>query len=392
MKLFEPVERPRKSSRRSRYRNLSLVELVKKIVDKSDRLALEEFHNNRTLFRYSGRPPLLFTDFLKELRESAAKKVWAAPNAIETADKAYDLTIDKFNNLPPKKKSSRRAKIGTDRNEIKLKGSDCRLYFNAFLRGVTQSFETDPPTSQIDEEARAAMFLQGLVERHFHLSLLEAERRANPFWSRYYWRVKGGIICVWLPVSLEGRDRRDWLEKNIDDPDPLRPRERERIQSIIGRKFVRESFVPFNTDSCSSNKAKLLPWPGSGETFGISLAGAVAEEKTKNIRLQRWSIRALGEERLKELILRIFEDLNCGEYKDRKVARDFGISKATFSRFGGSRWLSGSAIPDLWRNTAEVLSAQPIFGEVAKNAGVWEQVQSTLNREAPQYGEGASHV
>ena len=33
------------------YRRLSLIDLVRKIVEESDVLALEEFHNNRTLFR-----------------------------------------------------------------------------------------------------------------------------------------------------------------------------------------------------------------------------------------------------------------------------------------------------------------------------------------------------
>ena len=88
MNRLDPMKTPTTSE--PQYRNLSLVELVRKIVDKGDRRALREFHNNRTLFRYSEGPPLLFTDFLKELRESAARKVWAPPNVIEIADMAYD--------------------------------------------------------------------------------------------------------------------------------------------------------------------------------------------------------------------------------------------------------------------------------------------------------------
>jgi hypothetical protein len=95
---------------------------------------------------------------------------------------------------------------------------------------------------------------------------------------------------------------------------------------------------------------------------------------------------------LKRLILRIFKDLSGGKYEDKKVARRFGLSKATFSRFAGSRWLTTqSAVPDLWRNTAEVLSTHPIFKEVAINTGFWEQVQSALKRGVPQCGEGTSH-
>ena len=135
MKLLEGMKTAATSE--SRYRNLSLVKLVKKIVDKGDRLALEEFHNNRTLFRYSGGPPLRFIDYLNELRESAGKRVWAAPNALEVADKAYDLTIDKFNNLPGKKKPSRKGKRKPDGN-MKRKGTDCRLYFNGLPQESSQ--------------------------------------------------------------------------------------------------------------------------------------------------------------------------------------------------------------------------------------------------------------
>ena len=61
------------------------------------------------------------------------------------------------------------------------------------------------------------------------------------------------------------------------------------------------------------------------------------------------------------------------------LAKDFGLSKSTFSRFAGSRWLnSKKAIPDLWLNTAHVLSTYPVFQEVAKETGVWEQVEATI--------------
>lgn len=373
----EAIRIPKKSNKKLRYRNLSIGKLVKEIVDKSDRLALQEFHNNRTLFSYNGGPPLHFIHYLNELRESW-KRVWTGRNAFEVAEKAYDFTIDKFSNLPRKKGSSQRVKSKSGEN-MKRRGADCRLYFKAFLEHITPSFETKPPAGQIEEEARAAITMQGLVKRHFYLSILEAERRANPFWSRYYWRVRGGTICVWLPVSLEGRERPEWLEKNIDNPDPLRQGESERIQAIISQKLARERFVSFNPDTHITKEEYSPPWSDSGETFEISLAQAVAEEKSRNIRRQRRSIGAIGKGKLKKLVLRIFDDISCDEYEDRKVARDFGLSKATFSRFAGSRWLPmGSAIPDLWRNTAEVISKHTDFEEAAKRAGVWEQVETAL--------------
>jgi hypothetical protein len=391
MKLLYATRKPENPARKLRYRNLSLVKLVQKIVEKSDRLALEEFHTNRTLFTYGDRPPLLFIDYLNELRESTARRTWIAPNALEVADKAYDLTIDKFNNLPRIKKSSRKAKRKGDRN-MRNKGANCRLYFKAFLERVASSFETKPPANEIEEEARAAMIMQGLVRRHFYLSCLEAERDANPFWSRYNWKVKGRTICVWLPIAIEGRDRRRWLEKNIDRRNLRRPEERERIQSIIDQKLLRERFVTLDEATAIPREEQDPTWSDSGKPFEISLAQAVAEEKTRNIHQLRPSINALGKEKLRQLILRIFEEISSGEYEDGKVAREFNLSKATFSRFAGSKWVeSESALPDLWLNTAEVLSTHPIFTEVAKSTGFWEQVQTTLKRGTSSNGEEISH-
>ena len=272
-------------------------------------------------------------------------------------------------------------------------GIETFLYFRAFLDQVAQSFKTKPPAGQIEEEARAATIMQGLVSRHFYLSRLEAERKANPFWSRYYWKVKGRTICIRLPLSLRGRERRAWLEKNIDEPNPQQPEEHQRIQSIIDSKLPRERFVPLGEAIHLSMEEGLPLWSDSGKTFGVSLAEVIAEEKARNISVQRPSIRILGKQRLKRLILRIFNDISTGRYEDGKVARDFALSESTFSRFAGSGWLqTESTIPDLWLNTAEVLSTNPIFKEVAIGATVWKEVQSTLERGAPPCEEEISHV
>ena len=384
MNLPYAIRKPTNSTKRVHYRKLSLIKLVKEIVEKSNRYALEEFHNHRTLFRLKDGPPLLFTDYLKKLRESTARRTWIAPKAFEVADKAYDLTLDKFNNVPNQAKNKHFAYVNLSR-------VDCRYYFKAFLEHVTRSFKTEPPTNGIEEEARAATIMQGLVRRHFYLSRLEAERNANPFWSRYYWEVRGRTICVWLPVSLEGRERKAWLEKNMPKPNPRRPEERERIQAIIDRKLPRERLVTFREATDTLSEERSSTWPDSDKTFEKSLAEAVAEEKATNIQRQRRSIRVLGEERLKQLILRIFKDLSGGQYEDKEVAGHFGLKKATFSRFAGSRWLQGRSIPDLWRNTAEVLSTHPTFKEVAINTGVWEKVKTTLERAPVQCKEETNH-
>lgn len=391
MMLREATKTPSNYHGKTWYRRLSLVDLIKEIVDKIDPQALEEFHNNRTLFRYTDRPPLTFIWYLNELRESAARREWPGINTLDVAYEAYDLTLDKFSNLPGATipSTSSRDKNGRD---VKQNGPDCRLYFTAFVKRVAKSFEEEPPEGEFEAETRAAKIMQGLVRRHFYLSLLEGERKSDPFWSRYYWEVKGCKICLWLPVYLKGRERREWLEKNLDNPNPLGGRERQRIQAIISRALVKERLIPISEASVADND-ELTVWPRTKESPGIPLAEVVAEEKARNIQHQRRSIKSLGKKTLKQLILRIFNDLSYGEYKDGKVAKQFGLSKATFSRFAGSQWLeTESAMPDLWLNTAQVLSEHPTFKEVAKKAGVWQQVEITLEKGTQRRGKEPGHA
>ena len=92
------------------------------------------------------------------------------------------------------------------------------------------------------------------------------------------------------------------------------------------------------------------------------------------------AIRALGKSRLKQLILRIFDELNEEAYEEKRLADAFGLSRATFSRFAGSRWKSHSSgqIPDLWANTAQTLAGHGRFVEAAEEAGVWDEVQKIV--------------
>ena len=115
------------------------------------------------------------------------------------------------------------------------------------------------------------------------------------------------------------------------------------------------------------------------ESPALDLGKTVALEKTKLIKTQRPAIKKLGPLRLRSLIERIFSDLEDGCFKDGTVAADFGISKSTFSRFAGSDWLkSKSGVPDLWRNTAEVVMAYPVFRNAVNTDGIKEILQDRI--------------
>ena len=118
------------------------------------------------------------------------------------------------------------------------------------------------------------------------------------------------------------------------------------------------------------------------------MAIAVADEKARNISFQRPSIRELGQDRLRSMVLEIFDALQEDEIEDGRMADKYGLSKATFSRFAGVRWQDGNGIiPDLWCNTAHVLAGHPVFNEAAQESGVWARVQAAVNPAASEIGK-----
>jgi len=359
---------------------ISLLDLARLITADSCLAALEEFLL-RPLFRTREKPRLRLHEYLEAFRIWASGRTYPHSKTFETADKAYDMTMDKFTNLPSASESSEQSPQSVGR-KMKRPGPDCRYYWRAFLHYMEQEFANHPPGSKLEEETQAAAILQRFVLRHFSLSLLEAKRNTNEFWSRYNWRIGDHSICVWLPKFLKGKDRRAWLEKNVKDPNPTRLGERERIQRIIGARFATMAFVPLQ-ESMGEDPTEVIIDELSGRSqLGFSLACFVADEKSTDIENQRRSIKNLGAQRLKHLVLRIFEDLDAGTFEDHHIAKDFGLSKSTFSRFAGSQWQASDTdkIPDLWLNTAQVLSTRPEFKEAAVEAGVWGEVEKALKK------------
>ncbi|MCO6438542.1 MAG: hypothetical protein J5J06_15735 [Phycisphaerae bacterium] len=349
----------------------SLLCLIALICHSGDRRALEEFHGYRPVFRFRGGPPSLLVKLLDSLRREYATRRLSGDDP-SVADRGYDITIDKFTNLP-----------GAPRQgaPVKQSGSDCRLYFGTVLRHGEAWRRSHPSADDLQEETAIARYLQRLVVRHFYLSCLDAKRSLDRTRTRYAWSVGGGVVYVWLPSRLPGNQRRAWLEANIDDPDPARPGETKRVQSIVNLRFGWASTLPLGSkvNRLPTDRAEDAPlrWLLEREVSIRGLAETVADEKANNLARQRDAIRAIGCHNLRRLILRVFEDLSRGCYRDSAVASAFDISKATFSRFAGSRWQtnSKSVVPDLWANTARVLAHHSEFVEMAREAGVWPKIE-----------------
>lgn len=371
----------------------SLVDMVTRIVRQGDQQALHELHEHRTVFQFGADRRLLFVGFVNRLHGSFVAREWCGGSAA-VLDAAHGLTVDKFSRLPVQAAGGA-SRQSQDRS-LKQGGVDCRYYFSAFLDYVERRTDSSASGSRIKQEAVAARLLQTHVYRHFLLSCLECARRARQLVKRYAWKLNGVAINLWFPTEMSGREITAWLCANVNDPDPSRPGERERVQAIVDGQMVRRTFVSLSDvgelASCSDTAHPTLPWSLLHGMSVEGLAEQVAEEKADNLSLQRPAIQALGRETLRQMILRIFHELSSGEYRDGQVAEAFGLSKSTLSRFAGSRWAerhkapNGWAIPDLWRNTARTLASRPSFVAAAQEAGVWHRVRA-VHPDRPQEDE-----
>jgi hypothetical protein len=357
------MKRPSAKNKHDDLRSCSLLDLSRRIAVFDDEDALKEFFR-RKLFHTNKKSRLCIIELLDIFRIRAGRRTWRPSKAIETADMAYDITLDKFINLP------------TDNQ----KGIDRRRYWRAFIKHVENDFAKHPPKGHLDQKLRTTNALQKFITRHYFLSLQEAERRTSDFWSRYTWRIDDHSITLWMPKFLKGSERRRWLEKNIKDPDLSRSGERQRIQKIVGERLVNMAWVRLQDNVGSDPTDAIIDDISGGEAFAVSLAQYVADEKSGDIANQRRSIKKLGQSKLKQLVLRVFAEIEAGDNHDQQIAKEFGLSKATFSRFAGSRWRDADRIPDLWMNTAQVLASKPEFKEAAIEAGVWRDVEETLTK------------
>jgi hypothetical protein len=358
------------------YRLDPLIDLVLLIVRDSDRAALREFHDHRSVFHTDEQPALRFTEFLEYLRGSRAARKWSGhdPYILEAA---YDLTLDKFINLP----EDPAPPDGNTEEEQSRQGPNARCYFGAYLRYVKKTDQPNQGTLQAERcHARA---LQSFVVRHYRLSCLECARRSTPLARRYTWRVNGSAVSLWMPHAMGPVRCGRWLRDHVEDPDLARPGERSRIQQLIDDRFGRPRLYQLSELGPDIDRALVAPAIESSsvecELTTLGLAKAVAREKAEHIDDQRPSIRGLGKKKLQSMIHRIFDELAAGSYVDAKVAREYHLTKPTFSRFAGSRWQChrNRPMPDLWRNTAHLLGSVPSFRDAVREllqSDIWRQL------------------
>ncbi len=338
-----------------------------------DDAAWTELAQHRTLFLWNGQRVNLI-EFLQRLRETP----WAfdlVGRSSFALDCAHALAQDRFGSP---------GWSGDGKPAASRSATKSAYYWRAVAQYVRSMEDGNPDIAALEWELTIASVLQAHVLRHFRLACQEARRNSNPTRTRYRWHKNGCVLTVWLPARMRGRERRRWLERNVPNPVPERPGERNRIQAIIDARL--------GTSECHALGADLSALPlfapaeaaldnlANDDCPTRSLPEAVADEKAQSTNEQRPAIRALGPTAIKQLVLAVFEAMAEGSYNERILAQRFGLSSPTMSRFAGSRWRGhGLAdIPDLFLNVAHMLAHEERLVEAAQAAGVWPTVSSIV--------------
>ena len=371
------------------FRSLPLGVLCQHIA-RGNAAALDEFLQNRRVF--PGRtelpkdllsrpgPPkaLLFGPYVELIRQRILKEGWWQRKGTEFIDRSVELLIARFTNLPSSETAPDSSTPEEAHEDAEVDGCnvDRRVYFKAFLAALKKDSRKKPVTGELERERREAFLMQGFLWRQLRYCLKEASREANTLINRYAWDFGPGRINVWFPRSFDGHRRELWLEEHIGQPDLTKDGELERIQALIDEHFGRQ--VQFSMDEHLSDK---LPGSLSPPDAGlkaedrVTMRHLIAHEKAADKKLPR-AIRSLGYDRIVELVITILDNIVSELYSDLEIARHFGLSTATFSRFAGrQRWKKwrkdhGNPPPGLAVNSAQVLKKHRDFIATAREMGL----------------------
>jgi len=216
--------------RRANYRMMSLLELIRRIVDNSDAEARRQLYENRVfLYRYPHEKIVHIPEYIEMLKNNSIARRLCDNNPM-LLEQAYDLTLDKFFNMPLNKNCIYNSKPH---------GPDCHYYFKAFINYTTERLKDNPEVNSIELEMTLAELLREFITRHFYLSCLEVKRRESKLVRRYKLQVNGYYLYLWMSVTIPGNRCRQWLIENIGKIDPNRPGEQDRVQSLINKLLAR---------------------------------------------------------------------------------------------------------------------------------------------------------
>jgi len=366
------------------YFQLSTFKLIKKIAVHSDAKALNHLLSYRKIFWLDGIRQLL-PEFLLNLRKKYFNPYIIISdnekNIDEKMDLVYERTLQKFSVLRPK-----------NDNPI-IEGPYCDNQYKRLYTKISEFENSQKDLTELYKEYEVEKIFQKQVIIHISYSWLESCRIKNRYYQRYTWKLKSRNIELKKPRWIEGNKFRKWLEKTFIDTNPNDSLVKEQIQKAIFSEFGFNRELRIN--NIGTNSIELSNNPDQNQKIDNEyienhLYQKVADEKADNIHDLRPAIRNLGKKRVRKLVLKILYSYIENYYKDIEISKEFGLSKATFSRFAGSDWNKDNTenkslkVPDLWKNMASVIVADPYFCQAANEVGVIDIIKRISNN--PQRG------
>lgn len=395
------------------FRLLPLRELCQSIADGSD-LAFNEFMEHRCIYqeptlslRNQSVPVkgILFGSYIESIREKIFDQKWWKDKGTEFIDRAIELLIARFTNLPfdetepcpetlnEENESEEKDKADTtssEENENKETDGcnvDRRVYFKAFVDSLEKSYSEISLSSEVEREQHDLLYLQRFIWRQLSYCLQESAREKRPFINRYTWNIGAIRFVLWFPKAFSGKRRKQWLEEHIGQPDLQKDKERERkrIQAIIDDYFGIHAACPMDDMLLNKTPSRM---PGANISLEredcTTMRSLIAHEKAAGAYKLLPTISCLGYDRIYALVMLVLDNIVSELYSDDEIAKRFGLSKSTFSRFAGShRWKKfregySNKPPILAENSAQILRKHKDFFSTAQEMGL---IKETQNKE-----------
>lgn len=342
-----------------KYQSLSLTDLIKKIAIQRDQSSLEFFLTFRKVVVYQG-DRLTLPEYFRMLWDTNFCVYIKPPTGeLKLADKLdllYNRLVGKFCIL----------RSGTEES-----GPYCEKQYDVIYSRI-QDIKSDGLTA-VEIELEVERIIKSTVVHHIYLTWIEVCRDLNPSYKRYRWNAECGSIELKRPVWLSGNEFRTWLEENFPNPEPKERDLRDRIQTAVYQQFGHISELLIDADPEMEIADISTANPNDGNGWAIKrLYRIVANEKADNVAKLRPAIQRLGKDRVHRLVLTIFDRLDS-DNSDTTIAEEFGLTKASYSRFAGRSWIDNprsDQVPDLWKNTAKIVFQDPLLIDAAAGFGI----------------------
>jgi len=354
---------------RNELSKLSSMALINLIWGEQNGDALAELLGVRKLCVHSG-VLYPFIEFMRIQHEKSFPSVQKLDPEIKLIDKidfTYNHIISKFSSFKP-------GGISHD-----VKGPFCDAQYKRLYEDLGQAMGNFVETDPLKIERESARLLTRMIYNHIQYSWLEACRHYDPNYVRYRWRRETQILELIRPRGVPVGLFRKWLELEFPNKDQLLQRQLPEI-----RERIRNHYGYFNDHAVNADES-IAEDPietSIQKNLSHNLIFDVALEKQTNINEQRPTIRALGSKKLFNLCVEILENYTSKGFSFAKLAKEYGLSKTSLSRFAGTEWTkdaSEGSVSDLWQNMAKVILSDPLFTDAATSLAILPQLKRILD-------------